>query len=153
MVPFGAAAGMVHPATGFSVAASLRLAPWIAGALGGGLGGGPATAAEAAWSLLWPPSARAGHSLRLRALQALLSMPPHRVPEFFEVFFALPDHHRWAFLAPEIELPGTSAAMAAAFHAAPWNLRQHMLTGALTPQPQLRYGLEELRKRRSIRTR
>ncbi|MDR7303415.1 lycopene cyclase family protein [Haloactinomyces albus] len=142
VVPFGTAAGMVHPATGFSVAASLRLAPWIAGALGGGLGGSlgggrsgnPATAAEAAWSLLWPPSARAGHGLRLRALRALLSMPPHRVREFFEVFFALPDQHRWAFLAPEIDLSGTSAAMAAAFHSAPWSVRQYLLTGALTPQ-------------------
>nr|WP_179951598.1 lycopene cyclase family protein [Halopolyspora algeriensis] len=136
LVPFGAAAGLVHPATGFSVAASLRLAPWVAGAISGGLVDGPAAAARAAWSLLWPPSATATHGLRRHALRTLLSMPPQRVPEFFDVFFSLPEHHRRAFLSPDFDLPGTSAAMAAAFRSAPWGLRRYM--AASGPPPRLR---------------
>jgi lycopene beta-cyclase len=132
VVPFGAAAGLVHPSTGFSVAASLRLAPWIAGALGAGLSAGPAAAAKAAWSILWPPAALASHGLRRRALQGLLSMPPHLVPEFFEVFFRLDAQHRSAFLAPEGDLTGTSAAMAALFRSAPWALRRHMVLGGMS---------------------
>lgn len=142
VVPFGAAAGLVHPTTGFSVAASLRLAPWIAGALAAGLTAEPAASAKAAWSILWPPTTRASHALRHRALQGLLSLPPHRVPEFFEVFFALPPEHRSAFIAPDAEPTGTAAAMAALFGTAPWGLRRHMVLGGLSPrQRHAQHGL------------
>ena len=57
--------------------------------------GAPAALA-AARAVLWPAPARAVHRLRRIGLEALLRMPPQRVPEFFEVFFALPEQHRWA---------------------------------------------------------
>ncbi|MFD0487224.1 lycopene cyclase family protein [Saccharopolyspora spinosporotrichia] len=119
VIPFGASAGLVHPATGFSVATSLRKAPWIASAITAGLPAGPAAAARAAWSILWPPRALAAHALRRRALQALLTFPPHLVPEFFESFFALPPHHQSAFLSVDHDPAATAAAMTVLFRRAP----------------------------------
>lgn len=56
---FGAAAPLIHPATGFSVATSLRLAPDVAAALAG-----PGDPLAAARTVLWPARARAVHRIR-----------------------------------------------------------------------------------------
>lgn len=142
VVPFGASGGLVHPATGFSVAASLRQAPWIAGALGTGLAWDPASAAKAAWSVLWPPRALTADGLRRRALQGLLSLPPERVPEFFEVFFSLDQHHQTAFLTADERAGATMRAMTALFRTAPWELRRRLVTGGISPRrSQARHGL------------
>lgn len=143
VVPFGATAGLVHPATGFSVAASLRQAPWVAGALGTGLSWDPAAAAKAAWSVLWPPRALTADGLRRRALQGLLSLPPERVPEFFEVFFSLEQRHQTAFLTADEQAGATMRAMAELFRTAPWQLRRRLVSGGLSPRraQEARHGL------------
>ncbi|WP_210435397.1 lycopene cyclase family protein [Saccharopolyspora sp. ASAGF58] len=142
VIPFGAAAGFMHPATGFSVAASLQRAPWLAAAISAALPSGPAAAARASWSIQWPPSAVAAHVLRHRALHALLSLPPDLVPEFFEAFFRLNEPHRTAFLAPEGSPAGTAAAMSALFRNAPWRIRRRLVLGGLSVgHPPARHGL------------
>lgn len=142
VIPFGATAGFVHPATGFSVASSLRSAPWLASAISAGLEAGAASAVKAAWSILWPPRALAAHGVRLRALHGLLAMPPHQVPEFFEVFFHLDAEHQAAFLATDRDPGDTVAAMAAVFRTAPWRIRRYLVTGAVSPRrKQAQHGL------------
>lgn len=134
VVPFGAASPLVHPATGFSVATALRLAPAVATALRDGLEhGGPAAAGAAAWRLLWSPAALAVHTLRRRSLESLLRFPPSLVPRFFDVFFDLAPHHRWAYLTGREDVGGTAAAMSALFAASPWWLRRRLVLGALNP--------------------
>jgi lycopene beta-cyclase len=130
---FGAAAPLMHPATGFSVAAALRLAPAVADALATHLPGDRPAAAAAARTVVWSPAARAVHSLRRRGLEALLRMPPEEVPAFFEVFFALPERHRWAYLTGRDDLSGTVAAMNALFGRAGWGLRRRLVAPALRP--------------------
>ena len=130
---FGAAAPLMHPATGFSVAATLRLAPAVADALAAHLPGDPRGALAAAHAVLWPPAAQAVHLLRRRGLEALLRMPPEEVPAFFEVFFALPEHHRWAYLTGRDDLLATVAAMNALFGRAGWRLRRRLVGPALRP--------------------
>ncbi|MCE3550018.1 lycopene cyclase family protein [Pseudonocardia sp. RS11V-5] len=125
---FGAAGALVHPATGFSVATALRLAPQLAEALAG-----PAPR-RAARSVVWPAQARAVHVLRHRGLEALLRMPPERVPAFFEAFLGLPAHHRWAYLTGRADLPGTAAAMRALWARADWSLRARLVGPALLPR-------------------
>jgi lycopene beta-cyclase len=132
VVPFGAAAGLMHPATGYSVTAALRLAPWVATALSAGLSSGPPTAAKAAWSVLWPPGAQAAREMRDLSLRGLLSLEPRQVPELFERFFSLSPHHQSAFLTPELDPVGTAAAMGALFRSAPWPLRGRLLLGGLS---------------------
>jgi len=130
---FGAAAPLMHPATGFSVAATIRLAPAVADALAAHLPGDPRGALTAAQTVLWSQPARAVHLLRRRGLEALLRMPPAEVPAFFEAFFALPEHHRWTYLTGRDDLTATVAAMNALFGRAGWRLRRRLVGPALRP--------------------
>ena len=133
VIGFGAAAPLVHPATGFSVAESLRLAPVVADALAEQLPRGAAHAVAAAGSVLWPIPAKVVHALRRRGLEALLRMPPARVPAFFEAFFDLPARHRWAYLTGRADLAGMVAAMNALYVGADWGLRARLIGPALCP--------------------
>ncbi len=135
VVPFGAASPLVHPATGYSVATALRLAPRLAAAVRDALQrDGSAAAGAAAWRTVWSPAALAVHTLRRRSLESLLRFPPHLVPDFFDVFFALPERHRWAYLTGREDARGSAAAMGALFAASPWWLRRRLVLGALDPR-------------------
>jgi lycopene beta-cyclase len=123
---FGAAAPLVHPATGFNVADSLRMAPAVADALV--MGGVPA-----AQRLVWSTQARIVHRLRRVGLEAVLRMPPERVPDFFETFFALPERHRRTYLSARDDLPGMLAAMGALFTRADGRLRARLVGQAVRP--------------------
>lgn len=125
---FGAAAPLVHPATGFSIASSLALAPRLAEALSG------ADPLRAARRTVWPPSALAVHALRRRGLEALLRMPAGEVPAFFEVFLGLPEAQRWAYLTGRTDLAGTAAAMRALWSRSGWGMRARLVGPALLPQ-------------------
>jgi len=119
-VPFGAAAGLVHPATGFSLADTFRLAPAVASAVRGG--------SRAVRRVLWPARARLVYRLRRRGLATLLSLTAAEHEEFFDLFFDLPDHLRRAYLSGRADLAGTTAAMAVMFARAPAHLRRKMIT-------------------------
>ena len=118
-IPFGATAGLVHPATGFSLAETFRLAPLVASAVRGG--------PRAVRRVLWPTSARLVYRLRRRGLATLLSLTAAEHEEFFDLFFALPVHHQRAYLSGRADPRGTAAAMAALFRAAPTHLRRKMI--------------------------
>jgi len=131
---FGAAAPLVHPASGFSLAPALQLAPVVAAALAGHLPADPGAALAAARSAVWPTSARVVHRCRHIGLEALLRMPPDRVPAFFDVFFALPEQQRWCYLTGRDDLRGTAATMTRLFTTAGWDLRRRLVTPALLPR-------------------
>lgn len=128
---FGAAAPLIHPATGFSVAASLRLAPDVAGALAAHLPGDPDKALTAAQHTVWPLAAQIIHRFRRIGLEALLRMPAADVPGFFEQFFALPDADRWTYLTARDDVRGTAAAMNSLFRSSNGRLRRHLVTSAV----------------------
>lgn len=130
---FGAAAPLIHPATGFSLAASLRLAPEVAAALAAHLPDGPGRALAAAQKTVWPLDARVVHRVRRIGLESLLRMPPADVPGFFEQFFALPDSHRWTYLTARDDVRGIVAAMNCLFRTSSGRLRRHLVTSALRP--------------------
>ena len=130
---FGAAAPLVHPASGFSVATALRLAPAVADAIADRLPDGPHAALAAATGVVWPRGARAVHRFRLVGLEALLRMPPAEVPGFFEVFFALPEPDRWAYLTARSDLRATAATMRTLFRRADRRLRRRLVVPALLP--------------------
>ena len=109
------------------------MAPLVAEALAAHLPADPGAALAAARAVVWSPSARAVHTLRGRGLEALLRMPPAQVPAFFEVFFALPERHRWAYLTGRDDLGATVAAMNALFGRAGWELRGRLVGPALRP--------------------
>lgn len=123
---FGAAAPLVHPASGFNVADALRLAPAVADALS-------TRGLAAARRQVWPARALAVHRLRRIGLEALLRMPPEAIPAFFETFFALPERHRRAYLSGREDLTGLLAAMGALFMRADGPLRSRLVGAAFLP--------------------
>jgi lycopene beta-cyclase len=131
----GAAAPVVHPATGYSVAASLRLAPEIAAAA---RADDPARAVQ---DVLWPAGARAVHGLRRRGLEVLLGLAPEQVPQFFAAFLDLPAHHQRSYLSDRAHPGRTAAAMTALLPHLSGPLRTALLTRAVglgpraTPRP------------------
>ncbi|AEV72367.1 lycopene cyclase family protein [Mycolicibacterium rhodesiae NBB3] len=123
---FGAAAPLIHPATGYSLAASFRLAPQVAEAIAAHLPD-PGRALSAAQRTVWSPSAQAIHRFRLIGLEAILRMPPDEVPDFFERFFSLPEEHRWTYLTARDDVGGTAVAMGRLFRVSDWRLRRHLV--------------------------
>jgi lycopene beta-cyclase len=137
VLAFGAAAPLVHPASGFSVATSLRLAPAVADAIAARLPAGRTglddRALAAARSVVWPRGSGVVHRFRRVGLEALLRMPSTEVPAFFEVFFALPPQHRWSYLVGRADVRGTAATMRALYARADWRLHTRLLTPAVLP--------------------
>ncbi|MCD0443169.1 FAD-dependent oxidoreductase [Glycomyces sp. A-F 0318] len=130
-VPFGVAAGMMHPATGYSVGEALETAPLLAAAVAEALPRGTRAAREAARTQVWSAEARRAHRLRAWGQRTLLRLPPPLVPEFFDAFFALPEHRQDAFLRGRGDPQGTWKAMAAVFGSAPPRLRRAMAAAGL----------------------
>ena len=123
---FGAAAGLIHPATGYSVGTSLTLAPAVADAIAEALPRGPVAARRAVAQAVWPRSARVVHALRRKGLRALLRMPPERLPDFFDTFFAMPDELQHAYLSGRTDVRGTVSAMATLFKSSSWAVKRDL---------------------------
>ncbi|RDI67211.1 lycopene cyclase family protein [Nocardia pseudobrasiliensis] len=104
---FGAAAAMLHPATGYSLTTSLATADTLTG-----------------------PTGKTIHLLRTAGLRSLLALPPTTLPAFFDIFFTLPPHHQRAYLS-STNPRTTATAMLALFTALPWPLRRTLATATL----------------------
>ncbi|MFT5586702.1 MAG: lycopene beta-cyclase [Cognaticolwellia sp.] len=88
VVPFGASAGMVHPATGYSVGRSLRSATGVAKALDPSLD--PVAASAKLWSAVWTPSARRARVLHMMGARIIENLDTYQTRAFFGAFFDLP---------------------------------------------------------------
>lgn len=118
VLPFGTAGGLAHPATGYSVAASLVAAGRLADSISSG---------TCPIDALWGAVARRTRTLHEGGLEVVLRMESDRLLDFFEAFYSVaPD--LWAdYLrvdAPDVRV---AAAMRAVFRAAPWSVRRRML--------------------------
>lgn len=130
VLAFGAAAGLVHPISGFQVAGALRDAPAVADAIAGALRDGR-DPAQAGWDALWPPERRAARAVHLLGVQALLNLPPQALPAFFEAFFALPPARWHAFLDPRTPPGPLARTMLRLFAHAPAHVRLPLARAAL----------------------
>ncbi len=126
---FGARGGLTHPASGYAVAASLSTVDLVVEALV--TGRDPRKA-------LWPSRVRAVRALRGIGLRALLTLPPDRVGDFFDDFFALPPAAQRAFLSDRADPVAVASAMGTLFRRAPAPVRR-VLVGAV-PRPWDRRG-------------
>ena len=135
LTAFGAAAGLVHPATGYSLARSLGEAPAFADAAAAALAdpsAGAAAASAAVWGALWPPARRKTAAFQLFGMELLARLGPADTDAFFRTFFALPPPLWRGFLASTLSPAALVGFAAATFFAAPWRLRvalvRHLLT-------------------------
>lgn len=121
-VPFGAAAGFVHPATGYSVAASLRAAPRVAQVV--------ATGGDV-WSAVWPRPHRRARALHDYGLDALLRLDGPETAAFFDAFFGLPVDRWAAYLRVDVTPGEVAGVMRRVFWRAPWRVRRRLAAGDL----------------------
>ena len=126
-VAFGAAAGYVHPATGFSVAASLRAAPRVATAIAEALG--TVADVDRVADAVWPAPMRRTRSLHDFGLAALLRLDDDEVRQFFGTFFDLPVDRWAAYLRIDAPPGEVAGAMSALFRSSPWSLRRRLMAG------------------------
>lgn len=126
VVGFGAAAGMVHPATGYQVGAALARAPLLADALAGALDApdaAPATVAAAGWDAVWPDDLLRQRALHCLGLECLLRLDAVATRRFFRAFFDLPQHRWSAFLSGEESARGLATTMLSVFARLPTGVR------------------------------
>lgn len=133
-VGFGAAAGYVHPATGYSVAASIRAAPRVAAGLAAARSiDDPRRRALTVWDTVWPSEQRRARALHDYGLAALLRLPADDVQAFFDAFFALPVELWSAYLRVDTDATTVSRVMTAVFSSVPWRVRRRLAAGSPAP--------------------
>jgi lycopene beta-cyclase len=141
---YGAAAGMVHPASGYQVGAALRHAPAVAAALAQALGAAgvaPALAASAGWDALWPAGRVRRRNLYLFGLASLLALDQAGLEAFFGAFFRLP-RQQWAgYLSDSHDTAALLATMLRLFGRAPHGLRMALVASAGRERALLRRAL------------
>lgn len=120
---FGAAAGLVHPATGYLLARALSLAEPFADALEDPL----------ARSRLLQPRLR---RLHLLGLETLLRSDGPATTAFFDTFFRQPDWARDAFLSALPRFWSTTAAMSRIFVSAPSMVKWRLAAPLVSYQEQ-----------------
>ena len=154
LTAFGAAGGLVHPATGYSVARSLREAPVVAAAVARAVeeekrkksnsssssssspplatsGIPPGALSSAFWGALWPADARRAAAFHVFGMELLAKLGPSDTDAFFGAFFALPARLWRGFLSSSLSSAELVLFALATFAAAPMGVRfalvRHML--------------------------
>lgn len=124
VVGFGAAAGMGHPATGYSVGRVLNAAERVARAVREG--------APATWRAVWPAGAQRARSLQLYGAGIVEKLDLEQTRSFFDAFFALPVPAWKAYLDAECGTRALASSMLRFFAKADGQTRGRLVTGALT---------------------
>lgn len=132
VVGLGAAASLVHPATGYSVGASLRMAPRLARALADALGRSGATpeqAASAGWTTMWSDDRVKARRLEAYGLERVLTMNQADARSFFDSFFRLPVTTTATYLGGEAGSSEMAAVMWKVFRAVSPRLQRRLASG------------------------
>ena len=127
VVRFGAAAGMINPTTGYSLATSLSSAPRVAAGLLDVLERGVTT--ERLSEVVWPSSALRTRALHDYGLGVLTTLDDDGIRSFFEAFFALDDDVWPGYMRIDTAPTTMSRTMLAMFRRADWGLRRRLLSG------------------------
>lgn len=127
IVAFGAAAGYVHAATGFSVAASIRAAPRVAEALAVAVSSGSGVVdSHPIVEAVWPTSLRRTRVFHDFGLEVLLDLDDDDVRAFFDAFFELSTDDWSAYLRIDTPPTNVSAVMARLFRSSSWRTRRRL---------------------------
>jgi lycopene beta-cyclase len=130
VVAFGAAAGYVHAATGFSVASSLRAAPRVAAAIATALDATSAAVdARLVAEAVWPSEFRRSRVLHDYGLEVLLRLDDDEVREFFDAFFRLPVEQIRRYMRIDSPPADVAGVMSRLFRSASWSMRRRLVAG------------------------
>ena len=132
VVGLGAAASMVHPATGYQLGRSLRAARRVADVIARQPHGAPGALAAKAWRAVWPASALASRELFLYGARRVAQLDGAQNSAFFRAFVQSDPAARDAYLAGDAGLAPVLATMASTFAGAPAPVRSTLLRGGHT---------------------
>ena len=128
---FGAAAGLVHPATGYQLTYALQLAPKVAHALRLGLEqGSPKEAVHLAWLQLWPKEKQRVWDMYQFGMEVLCSLSTKETQSFFQSFFSIRPELWKGFLCAQLPVMELAKAMAMVFLEAPFSVRSRLIQHA-----------------------
>ena len=127
VIPFGTAAGMVHPATGFLVARVLSTAPRLAAALGTGLSHSADRAIEHGRSSVWPTDTARRHGLFRFGSTAMAGLSAKHTRAFFRAFFSMPDSFVRGFLGGTLPTSQMVAGMTTMFQRLPLSVQWRLV--------------------------
>lgn len=131
---FGAALGLVHPTTGYSVARTMALAPRVAGALCRALEQGDGKPmGDVVLDAVWDREARDARALYMFAMEAARRFSRAEAERFFAAFFAQPATHWRGFLAGTLEVRELRAAMLNLFTRGGTRMRLALAKGLFAP--------------------
>ena len=131
-VGLGAAASLVHPATGYSVAASLRSASRISAAIATQLNRPRADLDEATgeiWKSLWSDDRVKARRLETYGLERVLTMNQSDLRSFFDSFFRLSPEVTATYLSGEAASAEMAATMWKVFRNAGPRMQRRLATG------------------------
>lgn len=130
---FGAAAGYVHPATGYQFARTMRAAPHVASALTRALESdhNAAKNARMVWDVIWPADQRRARNLLCFGMETLLTLDALKTSQFFEHFFSLGMQDWSAYLGGEADHRRLAGIMLRLFGHAHMGLRVGLARSAL----------------------
>lgn len=137
LLPYGAAAGMVHPSTGYQLAHALRKAPLLAQSLAQSKHLPRAQRLEAARAELWPTPDKRAYQIYHAGLQVLLRLDPQETHRFFSSFFSLPRPLWLGFMTGRLPPSQIATAMWRIFTHAPPSLKKELLWQGAWASPQL----------------
>lgn len=137
-LPFGGAASMVHPATGYMVGRVLRAAPELAEAVASELAsddgdGRPRRAVQRGWSAVWPRTRRRARELLMFGQEALLEMNARQTADFFDAFFELEPEDWSDYMSGRISAGRTARIMWNVFESIGFDLRGTLARTAFSP--------------------
>ncbi|XP_078432106.1 lycopene beta/epsilon cyclase protein [Wolffia australiana] len=135
---FGAAASMVHPATGYSVVRSLSEAPTYASVIASILKKSDhlqrptsletvPNSSTLAWNTLWPPERKRQRAFFLFGLALILELDIEGIRTFFRTFFRLPEWMWQGFLGSTLSSVDLIWFAIAMFVVAPQSMRMRLV--------------------------
>ena len=138
---YGAAAGLVHPASGYSVFNSLRKAPQFADAVVEGLkAGGSVEASERGWGVLWSDEVRRQVGFYQFGMELLMSLRIEQMRNFFTTFFALPKDLSSGYLSNDLNSVKLLQFAFTCFVLGNWELRALLLAHLASAGAGVRLG-------------
>ena len=129
VIPIGAAAALVHPATGYSIAASLRSALALAEVVADSSALTATEIADRCWSVLWSADRRKARRLESYGLQRLLAMDQSETRLFFDTFFDLDPQQTAVYMGGDGGAKELSGVMWTMFRKSPPRLQRRLATG------------------------
>ncbi|GIL85682.1 hypothetical protein Vretimale_13250 [Volvox reticuliferus] len=131
---FGAAANLIHPATGFSVSRSFREAPLVAEEITAALREGldVAAASQRVWDKLWPTEKRTQASFHVFGMELLATLDLSSTNDFFNTFFRLPSYYWRGFLASTLSAGQLIAFALVVFTLAPFSIKYKLIEHLMT---------------------